>query len=170
MPYCRSSVRLSRLLVAGAADLLNELRGFECRCLGGERLKPHDHSVAKPEDIGLVGLDSNVAATPNGRELRLDDDRMTEVDELVRLPVQFRKQLLGLAPELLYLVPASIRLRVRQVGALVQLEIGSQPRPQIRRYLVRVDELSTSLPDRVDDLVHASHELDVLHRHGPGVS
>src|SRR5438270_13216132 len=78
--------------IASDRLLLNEPRCFECRCLGGEPLKPRDRSVTKPEDIGLVGLDSNVAAAPERHDPRLGDDRMTEVDELVRLPLQFRKQ------------------------------------------------------------------------------
>jgi hypothetical protein len=133
--------------------------------LVGKALEAHDLAVPEPEDVGLVCLDGKVAAAPNADDASLDDDRLTEVGELERLPTDLRPDLLQHAPEVLACLPASIGLLIDYVLPAVQLEVGRQACPKVRGERLRVDELVAGPADRVDHLVVPPHERDVLLRH-----
>src|SRR5262245_3685634 len=112
------------------AQLLRQPSGFEGFLLSGEPLKPHDQSVAKPPQVGLVQLDRDLASAAQRNDCHLYENHITEVAQVPRLPSHLGKQLLRLAPEILCLFRAAIDLRVRQVSAFVQFKVGSEPRPE----------------------------------------
>ncbi len=124
------------------AQPAEDRNGLECLCLGREALKPHELSVAEPEDIRLVRLDSQIAAAARGHDPGLDHDRIAEIGELQRLPAQLGPDLLQHPPELLGCLAAAVGLRVGHIGAAVELEVRSEARPEIRRHLLGVDELA----------------------------
>ena len=104
----------------------------------------------------------DIAPTAHGHDLGHHDNGVAEVDELLRLPPGLRKHLLRLTEELLRLSRPSIHPRVRQLGALVQLEVGREVRPA-RCDLLRIDGFG--LGPTEGDLVDPPHDLDVLLRH-----
>jgi hypothetical protein len=89
---------------------------------------------------------------------------MAEVDELLRLPADLREHLLGLAEELLGLGEAAVNPRVRQLVALVKLDMRCEAGPEVGHEFFGVEELRTRASDQVVGFVGPLHDLHVLVR------
>src|SRR3954469_5338147 len=100
----------------GVSVLLKQPEGFG---LGREPLEAN-HSVAKPEHVGLGKLGWDITSAPGCENPSLDQDRVAEVRELLRLPADLREHVLCLAKKLLRFCGPTVDPRVRQLAALVQ--------------------------------------------------